>query len=335
MSTALTARPTREHVVQPRLNQNIERHMQAVKQSRLEIKALNNTICKLLDAELGWGHTIFGRIFGMLIPKRFYGIMPSAILSWVAEEADVLEQVEGMKRESINRSQEVVANIAQCAFEESEDLKEFIADLDRAIEEKWDARQLQEYIASQSQISIRPIIAQLLDEKFNILTDQQREEKRLEFIKELKDTALNRQETIRALGLACDVCLTQLNAEIREYYSYTRVYRPVAMIRNSVGGMLETDKSLYIARQALMETMKSSVRGLETVIAGVAAVSEYRIASAEFHRLLDESNRRISAGLAELDKKEIASRDTALLDVVDVPIRQLPAGPSTIKAGSN
>ncbi|MEK7151715.1 MAG: hypothetical protein AAB784_03325, partial [Patescibacteria group bacterium] len=182
MSTALATRSTKGSVTQVRPNQNIERHMQVLHESKQELEAINKNIRKFLGLELGWGHTIFGRMFGKFVPKRFYGVMPAAILRWVAEESDVLEQIEGMMRECINNNQEAVANIARCALIEAEELQVFISDIESAETDGWSARQLQEYMASESQIAINPAIAQLLDEKFNVFTDAQKEGKKRELI---------------------------------------------------------------------------------------------------------------------------------------------------------
>ena len=272
MNTAVMAtRLTRGSVVQFRPNQSIEQHMKALKKNRAEMKSLNKYLRKLLDMKFGWGQSIFGRIFGRMIPRRLYGVVPAGILKWVAEEADVLEQIEGMKRESINRSQEVVANIGECAMTESGEIEKLISDIGKAEKERWDARKLHEYMVSESSLEINPTVSELLDAKFEIFTDEQKEKQRQDFIDELKILAQNRRKLIKALADGCDVCLSQLNAEVREYYSFSRVYRPIAVIRNSVKGMLETDRSLYVARQALMETMLASAKGIDTIIQGVSA----------------------------------------------------------------
>lgn len=324
MNSAPATRPSKENVVQFRPNQNIERHMQVLRKSKQELESINKNIRKFLGLELGWGQTIFGRIFGKMVPKRFYGVMPAAILKWVAEEADVLEQIEGMMRECINNNQEAVANMASCALIEAEELQTFIADIESAEKDGWSARQLQEYMASESQISINPAIAQLLDEKFNIFTDEQKEGKRKELIEQLKILALTRRKLIETLGSTCDAGLSQLNAAVGQYYAYSRVYRPTTVIRNSAKDMLQTDQSLYAARQVLMTTIAASVNAVENIIKSAGAVSEYHIASTEFHRLLDESNKRIDAGLAELDKRETGYRKAALKEITVAPARQLP-----------
>ena len=111
MNTALATRPAKGSVVQFRPNQNIERHMQVLHKSKQELETINKNIRKFLGLELGWGHTIFGRMFGKLVPKRFYGVMPATILKWVAEEADVLEQivVDGLLVGQLNQISDVGA----------------------------------------------------------------------------------------------------------------------------------------------------------------------------------------------------------------------------------
>lgn len=335
MNTALATRPTKGSVVQFRPNQNIERHMQVLRKSRQELESINKNIRKFLGLELGWGQTIFGRMFGKMVPKRFYGAMPAAILKWVAEEADVLEQIEGMMRECINNNQEAVANIATCALIEAEELQTFVSDIESAEKDGWSARQLQEYMVAESQISINPAIAQLLDEKFNVFTDAQKEGKRKELIEQLKILALTRRKLIETLGQTCDAGLAQLNAVVGQYYAYSRVYRPTTVIRNSARDMLQTDQSLYAARQVLMTTISASVNAIENVIKSAGAVNEYHIASTEFHHLLDESNKRIDAGLAELEKREAGNRRAALGvgGATVMPARQLSkSNSSTIKS---
>lgn len=312
MNTALAIRPTKGSVVQLRPDQNIKQHMQVLSKSKQELESINKNIRKFLGLELNYGQTIFGRIFGKMVPKRFYGVMPAEILKWVAEEADVLEQIEGMMRECINNNQEAVANIANCTLIEAEELQLFVANIDSAEKYGWSARQIQEYLASESQISINPAITQLLDEKFNIFTDAQKESKRKELIEQLKILALTRRKLIETLGQTCDAGLGQLNTAISQYYAYSRVYRPTTVIRNSAKDMLLTDQSLYAARQVLMTTISASVNAIEDIIKSAGAVSEYHIASTEFHRLLDDSNKRIDAGLAELDKRETGYRKTAI-----------------------
>ncbi len=334
MNNQFANRPTKGSVVQLRPNQNIERHMQVLHKSKQELESINKNIRKLLGLELGWGHTIFGRMFGKLVPKRFYGAMPATILKWVAEEADVLEQIEGMMRECINNNQEAVTTLASCALTEAEELEAFMADIETAEKDDWSARQLQEYLASESQIAINPVIAQLLDEKFNVFTDDQKEGKRKELVEQLKVLALTRRKLIETLSQTCDAGLAQLNAVVGQFYAYSRVYRPIAIIRNSARDMLQTDQSLYAARQVLMTTISVSVNAVENIIKSAGAVNEYHIASGEFHRLLDESNKRIDTGLVELEKRETGNRRAALNGVNVTPKRQLPAS-TAIKTENN
>ena len=188
-------------------------------------------------------------------------------------------------------------------------------------------------MAAESQIAINPAIAQLLDEKFNVFTDAQKEGKRKELIEQLKILALTRRKLIETLGSTCDAGLGQLNAAVGQYYAYSRVYRPTTVIRNSAKDMLQTDQSLYAARQVLMTTISASVNAIENIIKSAGAVNEYHIASTEFHRLLDESNKRIDTGLAELEKRETGYRRATLnsITVTPVPVRQLPES-TTVKA---
>lgn len=323
MNTHPAHQKSRESVVQFRPNQNIQRHMQVLNRSKQELESINKNIRKFLGLELGWGQTIFGRMFGKMVPKRLYGVMPAAILKWVAEEADVLEQIEGMMRESINNNQEAVANIASCALCETQELEAFVADIETAEKEKWNARRLQEFMTAESQIAINPAIAQMLDEKFNVFTDEQKEGKKKELIEQLKILAITRRKLIETLSQTCDAGLAQLNAAVGQYYAFSRVYRPTAVIRNSAKEMLQTDQSLYAARQVLMTTISASVNAVENIIKSAGAVNEYHIASGEFHRLLDESNKRITAGLAELEKRETGYRRNALTETSGLQIRQL------------
>jgi hypothetical protein len=249
-------------------------------------------------------------LFGGLIPKSFYGVMPAALLKWVAEEADVLEQIEGMMREGMNSNQAAVANLAKCAISENQALQEFIYDIQTAEKEGWSARQLQEYMAKESDIKIDSSISELLDEKFGILTDEQKESKRRELIEQLKALAFTRRKLIATLGQTCNAGLAQLNAVVGQYYAYTRVYRPTAIIRDSAKGMLQTDQSLYAARQVLMITIGASVKAIEKIIESASAVDEYRIVSPELINLLDESARKIDAGLAQLEANKSAPQLT-------------------------
>lgn len=332
MNTALATRPNKGSIIQLRPNQDIERHMQALHSSKQELESINKYIRRFLGLELGWGQTIFGRMFGKFVPKRFYGVMPAAILRWVAEEADVLEQIEGMMRGCINNNQEAVASIAVCALTELEELQTLIADIETAEKNNWSARQLQEYMAAESQITINPAVVQLLDEKFNIFTDAQKEDKRKELIEQLKILALTRRKLIDTLGSTCSAGLGQLNAVVGQYYAYSRTYRPIAIIRNSARDMLQTDQSLYAARQVLMTTISASVNAIENIIKSAGAVNEYHIASTEFHRLLDESNKRIDTGLAELEKRETGYRRATLNEVtITTPVRQLLESTAIVK----
>ena len=79
-----------------------------------------------------------------------------------------------------------------------------------------------------------------------------------------------------------------------------------------------------------METMLASAKGIDTIIQGVSAANEYRISSVEFHRFLDEHNKKIETGLAELEKREAGHRKNALKGATDIPMRQLPQSTVTI-----
>lgn len=317
MTNALASRSSGSNVVRLKPNRNLEQHMQQLNKTKSELQHLDNNLRKFLGLEIGYGHTIFARLFGWMVPRKLYGVIPNRILKLVAEEASVLEQIEGLMRECINNNQQAVANLANCALVEVGEVEKLLSDIEIADREGWNARQLQEYMANESQIEINPAISSLLDEKFDVLTDEQKKTRRSELLKQLKALALTRRKLITTLGNTCDAEIAQLNAIIGQFYDYNKVYRPIAVIHESAKGMLDTDRSIYAAREALMAAVEVSVRAVENIIKNAKAVNEYQISSAEFHQLLDASNRRLDAGLADLRQLGAGKSQPALAGVIE------------------
>ena len=134
-------------------DQGLKTYLQSLTKGRDGINALNGLVREALDVPENKLSAYAARFFHAIVPRKLWGVMPAAMIKFVAEEYDVLEYIETLMRGNVDNVQEALRSLAYTAMEKREELNMLGEDLARAEAEEWDAETLQEYLAKRAGIA--------------------------------------------------------------------------------------------------------------------------------------------------------------------------------------
>lgn len=268
----------------------------AINESRKEFEGINKRVKKALDLPSDRKRDIVAKFLNYLVPTSWYESLPSSVMKLMAEDNDVLELIETLMRSNTNNVQNALRELAACAILKREELNELGADLETAREENWSAQRLQEYIAGKAEIQVYDVVARLLDIEFNVLTQEEKEIRKNDLLKKLSSTVVIGEELMDTIGKVCSAGLQIFLYSVIQYYNYVNFYRPISVIRDSARALIETNHSMYAAKDALVATFKTSLQAIELAVDAANMVNNYSIASSDMQGLL-------KSGRACLDQK--------------------------------
>lgn len=281
-------------------DRSLKENMKALNASKEELANNNKLVKKALDLPTDRTRSLAAQILHFVIPRRFYDSLPEGMMKFIAEEYDVLEQIERLMRTNVNNTQDALRNIAACAQSKAEDLDNLAADIATAQKENWDAQQLQQYMAERAGVPIYEEVARLLDNEFSILAPEEREKRKIQLLEQLQSNIVIGEELIRTLSKVCSAGLEIFHRGVGQYFDYVNIYRPVAVIRDSAQTMVDMNQSMYAAKDAVVATFQASLRAIEVAVDAGILVSNYKIASSDMKNLLETGQKRIMGKLKTL-----------------------------------
>jgi len=171
------------------IDRDLQENIKTLTIVRNSFDKVDKMVRKAFDLETNRGKRWLARTMGYLTPKFLYEHMPEGMVTFIAEEYDVLELIEHKMRDQINNAQASLRNIANCAVAKKQEINELRSDLEQAKREEWDAQQLHQYITEKAGILVDPEIEQLLDEQFTVLSFDEREGRRTDLFNQLEANA--------------------------------------------------------------------------------------------------------------------------------------------------
>lgn len=279
----------------------LKENIKSLQESGEELEDISAHLRKILDLPSSKTRGFIAGTVQALVPKSFYGFIPEMVTKFVAEETDVLEQMEASLRGNVDSIQISLHSLTTEAKSKHERIEELKADLARAKEEGWDARQLQEYIAEKAGIELYEEIAEMLDREFGFLPEDEREKRKEELLVQLENNAAIGGQLMNTMGRVCIAGLQVFNKGVGQYYDFMNVYKPLAVIRDAAKDLVKMDESMFKARDALVETLYMSLKAVEASVDAAKLVGSYSIASADMHELLKQCGQHLGQKLKELE----------------------------------
>ena len=299
--------------------------IKGMKEGSDELLKTDKKIRKILDAEPEQGRRITARIMRWLpIPQVLHGLLPSPLLKLMAEDRDALEFMERELRKNVDRLEEALDQLSHISLQKEAELKDLLADIASAKEKNLNARELQEYMAESSGITISESIAKMLDDEFSVLTDEEKEMRKQSLLKNLEQNAEGYGALMRLLGSAVIAGLRNLHYGMTQYYAYVNYYKPFIVLRDSAGVMTDMSRANFTAKDALCLTAERSVQAIKVVLKGLELASEYAIASPDTRQFLDAKADEIMGQLEEL--RQIELEQFSVKEIGEQPPRALAEG---------
>jgi len=274
----------------------LQENISALKESRKELEGINKLVKTALDLPSDRKRSIVAKFLNYLVPTSWYESLPASVMKLMAEENDVLELIETLMRSNINSVQDALRELAACAIAKREELNALEADLGVAQKENWNAQALQEYITGNAGIQVYDVVARLLDIEFNALSQEEKEIRKNDLLDKLRSTVIIGGELMETIGKVCSAGLQVFHRGVTQYYDYVNFYRPISVIRDSAKSFIDTNHSMYAAKDALVATFRMSLQAIELAVDAANMVNNYSIASGDMKGLL-------SSGRARLDQK--------------------------------
>lgn len=298
----------------------LQENIAALSESRKELEGINKLVKKALDLPSDRKRSIMAKFLNYLVPTSWYESLPSSVMKLMAEENDVLELIETLMRSNINSVQDALRELAACAITKREELNELMADLEVAQKENWSAQRLQEYIAGKAEIQVYDVVARLLDIEFNALTSEEKEIRKKDLLDKLRSTVVIGNELMETIGKVCSAGLQVFHRSVTQYYDYVNFYRPISVIRDSARALIDTNHSMYAAKDALIATFRTSLQAIELAVDAANMVNNYSIASGDMQGLLNSGRARLDHKLKALEVSNRGARPVGKLKELSAAI---------------
>lgn len=311
----------------------LQENITALKESRKELEGINKMVKTALDLPSDRKRSVIAKFLNYLVPTSWYESLPTSVMKLMAEENDVLELIETLMRSNIDSVQNALRELAACAITKREELNILEADLETARKENWSAQELQEYIAGKAEIQVYDVVARLLDIEFNALTSEEKEIRKNDLLDKLRSTVLIGDELMETIGKVCSAGLQVFHRSVTQYFDYVSFYRPISVIRDAAKSFIETNHSMYAAKDALVATFRTSLQAIELAVDAANMVNNYSIASGDMQGLLKSGRVRLDQKLKALEvsnrsAKPVGDLKAYVPEVIDAKTSMIDVTPS-------
>ncbi len=307
----------------------LQKTMDALKACKKELEDLNNFVKKVCDLPTDHKRSIFGKLMYHLVPRRVYSVVPRAMLKIMAEEYDVLELIERLQRENVNNVQDALRDLCVGAAEKRQELNDLEADLRRAQEENWSARQLQDYMASKSGVELYEIVAQLLDSEFKVLSDEEKGKRKDDLLAQLLANIVLGGTLMETMSRVVSAGLEVFHRGMSQYFAYVHFYKPISIIRESAKTMVDMNRSMYAGKEALIANFQASLRAIEASLEAAKMWEQYSVTAPDMKNLLEAGQKRLEQKMKAVEAARETNRSMITVMEVKKPVA-LPAKASAV-----
>lgn len=299
-------------------DRTLRESIKGLQESSIELEGLNKNLRQALDLPQDRAKGLMARTLHFIIPKSFYPSLPDGLVRFMAEEYDVLELIASLQRRNVNNTQDALRSLAIASIAKKEEIEQLRADIKKAREENWDARQLQQFVAERAEIQIYEEIGQLFDGEFDVLGDEERELRKQQLLDQLESNTVIAGELIKVMRATCSAGLSILHRAVSHYFDYVTVYRPVAEIRDAAKTLTDTNKGMYVAKDAVITTFQASIDAIRKSVKAAQLVNNYSLVSGDMGKMLDDAKSLIDSDAKALTSTMPKRKELPIIDVVPV-----------------
>lgn len=300
-------------------DRELQQKFQALKDCRKDFDELSGWLMKQLDMPVNKKKQFLADIVQKYLPTAVYDWAPMGLTKWIAAETNAAEMEERLLRENVNNVQRVLNNLIASAREESQILADFAEDIKKANEEKWTARELHEYLTKAADLEVSDEITNLLDEKFDILSSEMKEKRRLEILSQLEHNAMGRKKLIEAEAEGCYLGLEVWHMGVSAYFDYMTIIRPLNVIYKSAEGMMDMNKAAYTAKEVVIKKLSLAKDAFKHITEITARAHEYAVSGKDTLALFDQTTEELRKHIGRLEtiQREITTiepRESKLIE---------------------
>lgn len=299
-------------------DRTLRESIKGLQESSVELEGLNDNLRQALDLPNDRAKGLMARTLHFIIPKSFYPSLPNGLVRFMAEEYDVLELIASLQRRNVNNTQDALRRLAIASITKKEEIEQLRADIQRARKENWDARQLQQFVAERAEISIYEEIGMLFDNEFDVLGDEERELRKQQLLDQLEANTVIAGELVKVMRATCSAGLSILHRAVGHYFDYVTVYRPVAEIRDAAKILTDTNKGMYVAKDAIITTFQASIDAIRKSVRAAQLVNSYSLVSGDMGKMLDDAQSLIDSDAKALTSTMPKRKELPVIDVVSV-----------------
>ena len=295
--------------IQLKRDRNLKQNWQRLKDCKKDFDELNGWLMSELDLPVNRPKQMLARAIQAIVPKRFYDFAPTTLTRWLAEETNPIDFIITHLRSNVMNVQEIVRNLKNSAETEMDLLAEFVGDIKQAREEKWDPRELQDYVAKKAGLTIYPEVQELLDEKFNLFTPEELEKRRFELLNRLEGNAIARKQVVEAHAKICGLALDVFLTGAYQYMDAVTIMEPLRVIHEATEGMLDMNTSAYAAKEVVIKMIQLDMAAIEQITEATKRVNDFSIASPDIVNLFENANKELDGHIKAIE----AAREKAMV----------------------
>ena len=302
-------------------DRTLRESIKGLQESSVELEGLNDNLRQALNLPNDRAKGLMARALHFIIPKSFYPSLPDGLVRFMAEEYDVLELIASLQRRNVNNTQDALRSLAIASITKKEEIEQLRADIKRAREENWDARQLQQFVAERAEIPIYEEIGMLFDNEFDVLGDEERELRKQQLLDQLEANTVIAGELVRVMRATCSAGLSILHRAVGHYFDYVTVYRPVAELRDAAKTLTDTNKGMYVAKDAIITTFQASVDAIRKSVKAAQLVNSYSLVSGDMGKMLDEAQSLIGSDAKAIMSSLPKRKELPVIDATVIPAK--------------
>lgn len=279
-----------------------------------DLENFNDKMRGALELNPSGAQKVVGKLINTFLPERFHSVLPERLILAAGEEGDILLYLGTQCRKNVNDIQGAVIDVIDCAKETYGEYQKLEEDLAAAEENNWDAQELLQYLADETEIVIDPRVMDLLDRQFGLLSDEEKKKEGKELLEELKNVLAMKKVNIQGLGPVCIASLHTLRKGIIGLYNFESVVKPHYTIKKAAEQLVKTNATLFDARDVLEGTIRTSMGAIRAVLEAAKSGDKYSVVSEDMQRVMIEEAKKLEKQLKSVGIEDKSARRKALTD---------------------
>src|SRR3989344_203190 len=297
-------------------DRELQKDLRELKECRKAAEALPMWLMKELELPQSKARRLVAKCLRRMLPAKVYDFMPDGLASFVEQETDAAAFMEMHLRTKVNNTKEVINRLVEGGREEESAIDKLNQDIKTAESDDWSAEKILDYAVEKAneylpqetrQIVIDDRIKELLEDKSQILSKEEKNKRQKTMLRRLKGNLDGRKQLLAGYGNALSIGLEALETIVFSYVDYVTFGKPANTLFVAAKEMAEGNLAGHAAREVIIKQVQIAVSTLGHLADIVAKAPRYAIVSGEVSEFfkaanqhLEEKFRMIEANRAKL-----------------------------------